>query len=66
MVLESLPYLDIKVEEILIRSDLHDATYEDGEKVPDKMGWHEKISVKTMEWTETDRHLGTHVLWHYD
>ena len=25
------------------------------------MGWHETISVKTMELIETGRHLGTHV-----
>ncbi|OJJ78508.1 uncharacterized protein ASPGLDRAFT_40759 [Aspergillus glaucus CBS 516.65] len=30
LALESLPYLDIKVEEILIKSDLHDTTYGDG------------------------------------
>lgn len=30
LALESLLYLDIKVEEILIKSDLHDTTYGDG------------------------------------
>ncbi|OJJ87840.1 uncharacterized protein ASPGLDRAFT_42903 [Aspergillus glaucus CBS 516.65] len=37
LALKAIPYLDFEVEQILIRSDLHDTTYEDNKKGHDPM-----------------------------
>lgn len=48
LALEALPYLDLDVEHISIRSNIHDTTYEKNKKVYYDLGWHENVPNRLM------------------